>query len=82
MGTSKFTTIPIFYNVKLIPWLPLIFSNDPGVIFVLFFLWGNVLVALAFLLSVFFEKSRTSSVVGYIIVFASGILAAQGSIFD
>eukprot|EP01129_Flabellula_baltica_P012243 TRINITY_DN54_c1_g1_i1.p1 TRINITY_DN54_c1_g1~~TRINITY_DN54_c1_g1_i1.p1 ORF type:complete len:873 (+),score=187.37 TRINITY_DN54_c1_g1_i1:72-2690(+) len=51
--------------------------NDFGTHFILFFLWGNVMVALAFFMSVFFTKSLTATVLGYIIVFGTGILSTE-----
>eukprot|EP01121_Diplochlamys_sp_Union-15-3_P000931 TRINITY_DN10786_c0_g1_i6.p1 TRINITY_DN10786_c0_g1~~TRINITY_DN10786_c0_g1_i6.p1 ORF type:complete len:784 (+),score=104.40 TRINITY_DN10786_c0_g1_i6:45-2354(+) len=51
--------------------------NNFGVYFIFFLLWGHTLVALAILVSVFFTKSRTATVVGYVYIFASGLLASQ-----
>eukprot|EP00003_Mantamonas_plastica_P028868 TRINITY_DN672_c0_g1_i2.p1 TRINITY_DN672_c0_g1~~TRINITY_DN672_c0_g1_i2.p1 ORF type:complete len:927 (-),score=322.82 TRINITY_DN672_c0_g1_i2:32-2431(-) len=52
-------------------------QNDAGVIFMFIFLWGHVLVAQAFVTSTMFGKSRTVTIVGYLYVFASGLLAQQ-----
>jgi hypothetical protein len=51
--------------------------NSPGAIFLLFFIWGHTVVAFAFLFSVFLNKTRTATIVGYIWVFATGLLANQ-----
>ena len=51
--------------------------NDVTIVYLFFFLWGNVLVAFSLFASVFFTKTRASTVVGYIYVFAVGILAQQ-----
>jgi ABC-type multidrug transport system ATPase subunit len=49
--------------------------NELAVTYIFFFLWGNVLVAFSLMLSVFFTKTRSSTVVGYVYVFAVGIIA-------
>jgi ABC-type multidrug transport system ATPase subunit len=46
-------------------------------IFFLFFIWGHTMMATAFLLSVFFTRSSTAIVVGYVYVFLIGLLAVQ-----
>ena len=51
--------------------------NDGGAIFLLFFFYGHCQVSFSFLMSVFFNKSRTATVVGYILVFITGLLAGQ-----
>jgi len=43
--------------------------------FALFFIWGHVLVALGWVFSVFFTSGTTATVVGYLYVFVTGILA-------
>jgi hypothetical protein len=35
--------------------------NNFGVYFILFFIWGHTLVAMSFLLSVFFQKAREAT---------------------
>ena len=35
--------------------------NNFGVYFILFFLWGHTLVAMSFLISVFFQRERSAS---------------------
>ncbi|EGG14460.1 hypothetical protein DFA_12232 [Cavenderia fasciculata] len=51
--------------------------NSPLVIFLLIFFWGHTLVSFAFFLSTFFTKTETGTVVGYIWVFGTGILASR-----
>jgi len=41
--------------------------NDFGIVFVLTFLYGNCMIAGAFLLSVFFDSSRTAIVFGCVV---------------
>ena len=42
--------------------------TDPGVYILLFFMWGLVQIAMAFLLSTFFSRSRTALLVTYLLV--------------
>jgi len=49
--------------------------NSPVLIFLFFFIWGNTMIALAFLLSVFFVKTRSAIIIGYIILILSGIIS-------
>ncbi len=51
--------------------------NSPLAIFLTFFLWGHTLVAFCFFFYSFFSKSRSATTVGYIWVFASGLIGAQ-----
>jgi hypothetical protein len=51
--------------------------NNIGVVAVFFLLWGHTLLAFSMFLSVFFTKTRTVTVVGYIYVFATGIISVQ-----
>eukprot|EP01104_Vermistella_antarctica_P000233 TRINITY_DN1027_c0_g1_i1.p1 TRINITY_DN1027_c0_g1~~TRINITY_DN1027_c0_g1_i1.p1 ORF type:complete len:919 (+),score=265.13 TRINITY_DN1027_c0_g1_i1:431-3187(+) len=55
--------------------------NNPGVYLVLFLIWGNVLIALVFLASVFFNRTQTAAIVGYFfllfVVFVSSVLVAE-----
>jgi len=51
--------------------------NNFFCVFFLFFLWGHTMLATAFFLSVFFTSTRTATVVGYIYVFAMGLLSSQ-----
>jgi hypothetical protein len=46
-------------------------ENSFIVYFILFFLWGNVLIALALTMNPCFTKSRTATVVGYLYVFGT-----------
>jgi ABC-type multidrug transport system ATPase subunit len=48
--------------------------NSGGIIVIFFLLWGHTLMAEAFFFSVFFTKTRTATIFGYIFVFATGIL--------
>lgn len=45
--------------------------------FILFFLWGHTLIALAWLISIFITSARTAVVVGYAIILALGILCTN-----
>lgn len=40
-------------------------KNSFGAIFVLSIVWGNAMVAAAFMVSAFFESAKTATVVGY-----------------
>eukprot|EP01130_Rhizamoeba_saxonica_P016314 TRINITY_DN7523_c0_g1_i1.p1 TRINITY_DN7523_c0_g1~~TRINITY_DN7523_c0_g1_i1.p1 ORF type:complete len:975 (-),score=216.56 TRINITY_DN7523_c0_g1_i1:41-2965(-) len=51
--------------------------NNFGVYFLVFFIWGNTMIAMAFFFSVFFTKSLSATVVGYMWVFGTGLLAAS-----
>ncbi|GAM24437.1 hypothetical protein SAMD00019534_076120 [Acytostelium subglobosum LB1] len=51
--------------------------NNGLPIFLLIFFWGHLLVSFAFFVSVFFTKTDTATVVGYIWVFGTGILASN-----
>ena len=48
-----------------------------GVQIVFYFLFGNVQIAFCFLLSCFFTKQRTATIVAYLWVFGSGLVARQ-----
>jgi ABC-type multidrug transport system ATPase subunit len=52
-------------------------ENAFGAYALFLFVWGNTMIALAFLMSVFFTKARSATVAGYILVFGSGIVSAQ-----
>lgn len=52
-------------------------ANEFGPYALLLFLWGNTMVALALCASTLFRKARTATLVGYLYVIASSILAAQ-----
>lgn len=51
--------------------------NSFAAIFLLIFVWGHTMCATAFFLSAFFARYRTATVVGYVYIFATGMLAAQ-----
>ena len=51
-------------------------DNSPLAIFVLFFLWGHVLVAFSLFFSVFFTNTKSAKVISYVFVFATGIVAS------
>jgi len=53
----------------------LMMDNSFGTYFLLFFIWGHVMVALAWWFSAFFSSSSTATVVGYLYVFGTGILS-------
>ncbi|KAB5524857.1 hypothetical protein DKX38_022606 [Salix brachista] len=48
--------------------------NDYSIQFVFYFLYINLQIALAFLVSAFFSNIKTATVVGYICVFGTGLL--------
>ncbi|PWA52771.1 ABC transporter A family member 7 [Artemisia annua] len=48
--------------------------NDYSIPFVFYFIYVNLQIALAFLLAALFSNEKTAAVVGYITVFATGIL--------
>lgn len=48
-----------------------------GVQIVFYFLYGNVQIAFCFLLSCFFTKQRTATIVAYLWVFGTGLVARQ-----
>lgn len=52
-------------------------DNSFGAIFLLLFIWGNLMIAMAFLASTCFTSSRTATVVSYLYVFVTGILATS-----
>eukprot|EP01118_Nematostelium_gracile_P008164 TRINITY_DN2698_c0_g1_i3.p1 TRINITY_DN2698_c0_g1~~TRINITY_DN2698_c0_g1_i3.p1 ORF type:complete len:600 (+),score=136.61 TRINITY_DN2698_c0_g1_i3:37-1800(+) len=55
--------------------------NDPASYLILFLLWGHVLIAFSFFLSVFFSKRKTATIVGYFMILGlaliSGLLVDQ-----
>eukprot|EP01132_Coremiostelium_polycephalum_P010969 gene10969-13436_t len=51
--------------------------NNGLPLFLFIFIWGHLLVSFAFFLSVFFSKTDIATVVGYIWVFGTGILASN-----
>jgi len=46
-------------------------QTSSALLIIMFLLWGHALIGLCFLLSTFFSKARTASVVGYLIVIIS-----------
>ncbi|XP_015070141.1 ABC transporter A family member 7-like [Solanum pennellii] len=50
--------------------------NDYSIQFVFYFIYINLQVALAFLVAAFFSNVKTATVIGYMMVFANGLLAA------
>ena len=58
----------IFICTGLIFQLDFFTLTAPGVYILLFFLWGNVQIVMAFLLSIFFSRSRTALLVTYLLV--------------
>lgn len=70
----------------VIMWIFGIFANvqsfrlhDPSVLFLIFFMWGHVLIATSFLLSVFFSSPRSATVVALLILVLSPTVG--GAIF-
>eukprot|EP01090_Pellita_catalonica_P002724 TRINITY_DN122_c0_g1_i1.p1 TRINITY_DN122_c0_g1~~TRINITY_DN122_c0_g1_i1.p1 ORF type:complete len:717 (-),score=148.77 TRINITY_DN122_c0_g1_i1:637-2787(-) len=49
--------------------------NDFFVYFILFLLWGHVLVAMSFFASVFFSRAQSATVVGYFFIIATALIA-------
>lgn len=59
--------------------------NNFGVYFILFFLWGHTLVAMSFLISVFFQRERSASTFGYFYILGITFVAVftiQTLIYD
>ncbi|OIT04890.1 PREDICTED: ABC transporter A family member 7-like [Nicotiana attenuata] len=50
--------------------------NDYSIQFVFYFIYINLQVSLAFLVAAFFSNVKTATVIGYMMVFANGLLAA------
>ncbi|XP_016465224.1 ABC transporter A family member 7-like isoform X2 [Nicotiana tabacum] len=50
--------------------------NDYSIQFVFYFIYMNLQVSLSFLVAAFFSNVKTATVIGYIMVFANGLLAA------
>ncbi|OIS97179.1 PREDICTED: ABC transporter A family member 7-like isoform X2 [Nicotiana attenuata] len=50
--------------------------NDYSIQFVFYFIYINLQVSLTFLVAAFFSNVKTATVIGYIMVFANGLLAA------
>ncbi|KAK4843209.1 hypothetical protein QYF36_005338 [Acer negundo] len=48
--------------------------NDYGIQFLFFFIYVNLQIAMAFLVAAIFSDTKTAAVVGYIMVFGSGLL--------
>mmetsp|Transcript_20402 Transcript_20402/g.30347 ORF Transcript_20402/g.30347 Transcript_20402/m.30347 type:complete len:556 (-) Transcript_20402:20-1687(-) len=59
-------------------------QTSPVILFLLFFGWGNAQIAFSFFLSTFFDKARSASVVGYLLVIASVLITylLNSTIFD
>ncbi|KAG9307569.1 hypothetical protein G9A89_023134 [Geosiphon pyriformis] len=49
--------------------------TQPAVYILLFFFWGHIQIALAFLLSIFFSKSRTALVITFLLVLCGVIIS-------
>lgn len=47
-----------------------------GIQAVLYFIFGNNMIALAFLLSCFFTSSKTATVFAYLVVFGTGLIGS------
>ncbi|XP_075112067.1 ABC transporter A family member 7-like isoform X1 [Nicotiana tabacum] len=50
--------------------------NDYSIQFVFYFIYINLQMSLAFLVAAFFSNVKTATVIGYMMVFANGLLAA------
>nr|XP_009803674.1 PREDICTED: ABC transporter A family member 7-like isoform X3 [Nicotiana sylvestris] len=50
--------------------------NDYSIQFVFYFIYMNLQVSLSFLVAAFFSNVKTATVIGYIMVFANGLLSA------
>eukprot|EP00898_Chlorokybus_atmophyticus_P003419 jgi/Chlat1/4078/Chrsp26S04118 len=87
LGDRSYWTVTYLYNLALYivyiilfilfgtaVRLKFFYKNSYGIEIILFFLYGNVQIALAFLLSVFFSSSKTATVTAYIYVFGTGLL--------
>ncbi|KAK0586456.1 hypothetical protein LWI29_007257 [Acer saccharum] len=48
--------------------------NDYGIQFLFFFIYVNLQIAMAFLVAAIFSDTKTAAVIGYIMVFGSGLL--------
>lgn len=48
----------------------------PGIQFVFYFIFGNNMIAFAFLLSCFFASSKTATVFAYLVVFGTGLIGS------
>jgi hypothetical protein len=79
MWAYYLTEYVLFYTLHVISTLVFILTGvafqldfftktAPGVYILLFFLWGNVQIVMAFLLSCFFSRSRTALLVTYLLV--------------
>ena len=51
-------------------------SSSAGIQILLYFIFGNNMIATAFLLSCFFTNAKTATVFAYLIVFGSGIIGS------
>ncbi|KAF2070624.1 hypothetical protein CYY_008063 [Polysphondylium violaceum] len=88
--TYIFSYILYFCSIMLVWALAALFRfkfftlNSGLAIFLLIFFWGHLLVCFAFFLSVFFSRSDSGTVLGYIWVFGTGILSSNviKSFFD
>ena len=72
----------VFIVTGLIFQLDFFTLTAPGVYILLFFMWGNVQIVMAFFLSTFFARSRTALLVTYLLVVMGIIInVAVNSIF-
>lgn len=51
--------------------------HDPGIIFCFLFIWGNTLVALSFLFSMFFSSPKTSTGFSFLLILVFSIVGNQ-----
>jgi ABC-type multidrug transport system ATPase subunit len=80
---SQYVTFLLLYSISAFIFviagklclLNMLSLTDNGVLFVIFFIWGNDLIALSFLMSNFFNKSRNALIVIFLIVLCSVIVS-------
>ena len=67
--SGVFVICELFFRVRFFT------QTSPLLTFLLFILWGNCMIAMAFFFTTIFNKSRTATVFGYLFVIASVIAA-------
>lgn len=86
MGSSTGYTLRAHLSLAPLPLLlrpdlpplsfPPPFARPAGIQVVLYFIFGNNMIALAFLLSCFFSSSKTATVFAYLVVFGTGLIGS------
>ncbi|CAK9091341.1 ABC transporter A family member 7 (ABC transporter ABCA.7) [Durusdinium trenchii] len=69
-----FTTLMVIYILGSALDITILSNHQFSVVLVVFFLWTNVMISFAFLVSVFFKRTRNANIVMYILVFF-GVIA-------